>query len=208
MRAARLLHCLLLLQNRGRMTSVQLARELEVSPRTILRDLDAMTEAGLPIIVHQGNQGGIELGFDYRTRLTGLTHDEADALAVIVNLPLHELQPLGLTSAGRLALSKIRENLPDLIRDRIARTETLFSVPEPDHTTMMDLSDPRIPAMADAIRNRQIVRLQAKSGNPHTVHPIHLTISATDCAITDDRAPDQPCPLAQWGDINISAKTF
>ena len=72
MRAARLLHILLLLQNRGRMTSRALAEETEVTPRTILRDVDAMTEAGLPIIVHQGNKGGIELGFNYRTRLTGL----------------------------------------------------------------------------------------------------------------------------------------
>ena len=64
MRAARLLQLLLLLQNRGRLTSAQLASELEVSSRTILRDVDAMTEAGLPIIVYQGNQGGIELGFN------------------------------------------------------------------------------------------------------------------------------------------------
>ena len=61
MRAARLLQMLLLLQNPGRMTSVQLAEELEVSRRTILRDVDALTEAGLPVIVFQGNQGGIEL---------------------------------------------------------------------------------------------------------------------------------------------------
>lgn len=72
MRAARLLQILLLLQNRGRQTSVQLAQELEVAPRTILRNVDAMTEAGLPIIDLQGNGGVIELGFNYRTRLTGL----------------------------------------------------------------------------------------------------------------------------------------
>ena len=60
MRASRLLRILLIMQNRGRQTSVQLAAELEVAPRTILRDVDAMTEAGLPIIVHQGHAGGIE----------------------------------------------------------------------------------------------------------------------------------------------------
>ncbi len=64
MRASRLLRILLLLQNRGRHTSAQLAAELEVARRTILRDVDALTEAGLPIIVYQGNQGGIELGFN------------------------------------------------------------------------------------------------------------------------------------------------
>ena len=59
MRAARLLHTLLLLQNRGRMTSARLAAELEVSRRTVLRDLDAMTEAGLPVIVHRGRDGRV-----------------------------------------------------------------------------------------------------------------------------------------------------
>ncbi len=54
-----------------KMTCAALARELEVATRTILRDVDALTEAGLPIIVLQGNRGGIELGFNYRTRLTG-----------------------------------------------------------------------------------------------------------------------------------------
>ncbi len=66
------------------MNSADLAGELEVSRRTILRDVDAMTEAGLPIVVHQGNRGGIELGFNYRTRLTGLAADEAEALGVIL----------------------------------------------------------------------------------------------------------------------------
>ena len=67
MRAARLLQILLILQNRGRQTSAQLGTELEVSTRTILRDVDAMTEAGLPIIVHQGNQGGIAVSYTHLT---------------------------------------------------------------------------------------------------------------------------------------------
>ena len=63
MRASRLLQILLLLQNRGRMTAAALAREVEVTPRTILRDVDALTEAGLPMVVNTGYRGGIELGF-------------------------------------------------------------------------------------------------------------------------------------------------
>ena len=63
MRASRLLQILLLLENRGRMTSSRLADELEVTPRTILRDVDALTEAGLPMVVDAGYRGGIELGF-------------------------------------------------------------------------------------------------------------------------------------------------
>ena len=86
MRAARLLQILLLLQNRGRLTAPTLAAELEVTPRTILRDVDAMSEAGLPIQTLRGPQGGIALGFNYRTRLTGLAADEAVALAVWLSL--------------------------------------------------------------------------------------------------------------------------
>ncbi len=83
MRASRLLQMLLLLQNRGRMTAQDLSRELEVAPRTILRDVDALTEAGLPVVVQAGYRGGISLGFDYRTRLTGLSTDEAEALGAL-----------------------------------------------------------------------------------------------------------------------------
>ena len=92
MRASRLLQILLLLQNRGRLTTATLARELEVNRRTVLRDVDALTEAGLPVIVHRGQRGGIELGFNYRTRLTGLSADEAEALGVLLTRPADELR--------------------------------------------------------------------------------------------------------------------
>lgn len=78
MRAARLLKVLLVLQNRGKQTCRQLADDLQVSTRTVLRDVDALVEAGLPVVVHRGPQGGIELGFNYRTRLMGLTQDDID----------------------------------------------------------------------------------------------------------------------------------
>ena len=126
MRASRLLRILLLLQNRGRLTSAQLAAELEVTPRTILRDVDALTEAGLPIIAFQGNQGGIALGFDYRTRLTGLAADEAEALAVILARPMPELAALGMSDAAHRARAKIVESFPDQVRARIAAAQQRF----------------------------------------------------------------------------------
>jgi biotin operon repressor len=119
MRASRLLQILLLLQNRGRMTSGQLAGELEVNRRTILRDVDALTEAGLPIIVHQGNRGGIELGFNYRTRLTGLAADEAEAIAIMLTRPVPELAMLGLADAGERCRRKMLESFPDVARSHV-----------------------------------------------------------------------------------------
>ena len=100
MRASRLLLMLLLLQNRGRMTAAELATELDVSRRTVLRDIEALGEAGLPVLVHRGSRGGFELGFNHRTRLTGLASDEAEALGVVLSAPVPELAELGLVDAA------------------------------------------------------------------------------------------------------------
>ena len=108
MRASRLLQMLLLLQNRGRLTTRQLASELEVAKRTVLRDVDALTEAGLPVVVLRGARGGIELGFNYRTRLTGLSKDEAEALGVMLGQPLPMLADLGLGDAAIRARAPCR----------------------------------------------------------------------------------------------------
>jgi predicted DNA-binding transcriptional regulator YafY len=204
MRASRLLRMLLLLQNRGRMTSRQLAKELEVVRRTVLRDVDALTEAGLPIIVHQGNQGGIELGFNYRTRLTGLSADEADAMAVVLSRPTPELDALGLAGAGQRARSKMLESFPDGVREKIEQARNWFRI-EPDDR---DEPDPRIRALADAIRRRAIVRIKARSSAPRTIHPIALSLRAGAWRVIDDLDPDRPIGLAQCGDINISARNF
>ena len=204
MRASRLLRMLLILQNRGRLTSVALAQELEVAPRTILRDVDALTEAGLPIIVHQGNQGGIELGFNYRTRLTGLDADEAEAMAIVLTRPVPELAALGLATAGARARAKMLEAFPDRVRAIMddARNRFRFDAPAANP------SDPRLAALAEAVRHRRIVRIEAHSASPRTIHPSVLAMGPEGWRIIDALAPDRPIPLADCGAINISAKTF
>jgi len=204
MRAARLLQMLLLLQNRGRMSSAELAVELEVARRTILRDVDAMTEAGLPIIVHQGNQGGIELGFNYRSRLTGLASDEAEAMAVILSRSIPELEQLGMRKAADRACSKLLESFPDGVREKMQLAQKRFQFEE----VGADLIDPRVEALTKAIRDTKIVRIQSLSPKPRTIHPIGLICRKGSWFIVDEQNPECPVPVDEVGDLNISAKVF
>ncbi len=204
MRASRLLRLLLLLQNRGRLTSSELARELEVAPRTILRDVDALTEAGLPIVVLQGNQGGIELGFKYRTRLTGLAADEAEALGVMLSHPFPTLDALGMDKSAALARSKLLESLPDGVRAAAEIARGRFRFEPPSNAKL----DPRVAALVGAIRQRKRVRIRSKSNAPQEIHPVGLTLTGEGWEVQDACPPGRHIPLAECEDINISARTF
>ena len=202
MRASRLLQILLLLQNRGRMTSAQLAAELEVTARTILRDVDAMTEAGLPIIVFQGNQGGIELGFNYRTRLTGLDQAEAEALGVILAADQPAITALGMADAARRAKTKLIESFPDKVRETTQRAMQQFQVAGPQVA-----QDPRIGAFAHAIRGRHRVKINAADADAQIIHPTAIQFDGAHWAITDARSGSR-IMLSDCGDLNISAHKF
>ncbi|MFM1817080.1 MAG: hypothetical protein RLZ98_3775 [Pseudomonadota bacterium] len=204
MRAARLLQILLLLQNRGRMTSAELSREVEVTQRTILRDVDGMTEAGLPIIVHRGSMGGIELGFNYRTRLTGLAADEAEALGVLLSSVGPVASALGIEVATRRATAKLVESFPDGVRERIDMAMSRFRF----QTTLRCDADPRLPALVRAVRDGRIVRINARARTPRTIHPTSLVLGDDGWSVVDGHDVEHPIPLRDCGDINISAGSF
>jgi predicted DNA-binding transcriptional regulator YafY len=200
MRASRLLRILLLLQNRGRMTSMELAAELEVAPRTILRDVDALTEAGLPLIAHRGNQGGLELGFNYRTRLTGLAADEAEALAVILNRPAPELEALGMADAGARARAKLLESLPDSVRHAAETAARRFRFEAfPAHSP----PDPCIAALAEAVREARLVRVRKTNGEVADLHPSSLAYGPDGWRVFDARAEVEPLALAEFNHLEI-----
>jgi predicted DNA-binding transcriptional regulator YafY len=116
MRADRLLSILLLLQIHRRLTARDLAERLEVSERTILRDMDALGSAGIPVTAERGAGGGWSLVEGYRTELTGLSEAEAQAL-VLTGMP-RLLADLKMDRAAEGALLKLLAALPALVRRR------------------------------------------------------------------------------------------
>lgn len=109
MRADRLVALVLLLRQRGRMSASALAAELEVSTRTVLRDIDALSVAGVPVYAERGRHGGFALLPGFRTELTGLNHDEALALLTAGS----GAQTFGLGSALASAVRKVVDAMPE-----------------------------------------------------------------------------------------------
>lgn len=110
-RADRLVSMVLLLRQRGRMTANELASELEVSARTVLRDIEALSIAGVPVYAERGRNGGFSLLPGFRTELTGLNHDEA--LALLTAGSARGEQVFGLGTALASAMRKVVDALPD-----------------------------------------------------------------------------------------------
>lgn len=144
----------LLLQNRGRLTAPELAAELEVSVRTVYRDMTALGTAGIP--VHAGPDG-YRLVDGYRTRLTGLTADQARGLA-LVGVPMAAAE-LGLAEAAATASLKLDAALPESLRATAVRMRQRLHVDAP---TWYDDGDPsdHLMAVADAVWRQRMLQIR------------------------------------------------
>jgi predicted DNA-binding transcriptional regulator YafY len=176
MRAERLVSLLLLLQTRGQLTAAELAERLEVSVRTVHRDVEALAAAGVPVEALRGPAGGYRLAGGYRTRLTGLTADEAEALfAAGMPGPAAELGLGGELATARL---KVLAALPSELQERATRAQRLFHL---DTRGWFRAEDrvPHLPALAAAVWAGRRVRLLYREGArvvQRTVDPLGLVL--------------------------------
>ncbi|MFG1870227.1 helix-turn-helix transcriptional regulator [Micromonospora arborensis] len=162
MRASRLISLLLLLQTRGSMTASELAGELEVSERTVYRDVLALSAAGVPVYADRGRAGGYRLLGGYRTRLTGLTRDEAEAL-FLAGLP-GPAGDMGLADAVAAAELKVLAALPPALRDAPARAGQRFHLDVPGWFRET-APPPWLTELARAIWRDRVVELRYRRGD-------------------------------------------
>ncbi|MFD9909733.1 helix-turn-helix transcriptional regulator [Streptomyces sp. NPDC059063] len=148
MRAARLIKMVLLLQARASMTAAELAEELEVSERTITRDAQALSEAGVPVYADRGRTGGYRLIGGYRTRLTGLARSEAEAL-FLSGVP-GALREMGLEDAASAARLKVSAALLPSLRDASRSAAQRFHLDAPGWFKEVPAPE-LLPAVADAV---------------------------------------------------------
>jgi predicted DNA-binding transcriptional regulator YafY len=156
MRADRLLSILLLLQVHGRMTGRQLAKRLEVSQRTIHRDMEALGVAGVPVVAERGAGGGWELMEGFRTTLTALTESEVNAL--FVTKPSRILSDLRLDKASDAALVKLLSLMPAVYRKNAELAQQRIYI---DVTGWSRSNEPvtMLPVLQDAVWRERRLRM-------------------------------------------------
>lgn len=189
MKSDRLLSILLLLQTRGLVSATELAERLEVSVRTIYRDIEALAASGVPVYAERGRHGGIALLPGFRTDVTGLTADEARALFVLAAEGTHAA--LGLDAALGSALRKVMAALPEPHRPAAEQTSRRILV---DPVRWM--SGPRpavdIAELHDAVLTDRRLRLgyrHSGTSDPrtYTVDPYGLVVKAGVWYLVADR---------------------
>lgn len=199
MRAARLLRLADLLQTRGRMTAQALAEALEVAPRTVRRDVEALAEAGFPVSTHPGQDGGIELDRGFRRSLSALTERETLALALLLAAPLPAIGALGLARDRESLRAKLAARLPAAFRAEAAAAAARLAPPVRDGP-----ENPVLAMLATAILGRRVV---LEEGGP-PIHPLALTEGGGAWTLRDGNGPARDRPVAALGRLTLTRATF
>ena len=162
MRADRLISLLMLLQTNGRMTADELAERLEVSTRTIYRDLDALSVSGVPVYAERGPNGGCMLMESYRTNLTGLNEKEVQALFMFTVPGL--LADLGADKASEAALLKLMASLPAPFQQDAAFVQERLHL-DPAAWFQSEEDVPFLPLVQTAVWQDKRLRLNYRRGD-------------------------------------------
>lgn len=176
MKASRLVALLLLLQRRRQLTAAGAARELEVSVRTVYRDLRALTAAGVPIATESGPGGGIRIVEGWRTQLDGLTSEEISA--ILLSGAPQVLADLGYREVATTARAKLDATLPDPLRARAALLRERLHVDAPGWFGKPD--DVRcLPTIVEAVLSaRRVAITYGAEPRRFVVRPLGLVIKS------------------------------
>lgn len=169
---------LFLLQQRGRATAAELAAALEVSERTVYRDVEALLAAGVPLWTEQGRAGGIRLMDGWRTRLDGLTGREAAAIFA-VGVP-ELLAELGLGTSLTAARAKVLAGLPEPLREYASAIADRFHLDAPGWFQQPETAT-RLTVVADAVASSRRLRMDYRRGESvvtREVDPLGLVVKA------------------------------
>jgi predicted DNA-binding transcriptional regulator YafY len=178
MRAERLVALLFLLQQRQRATAAELAAALEVSERTVYRDVEALLAAGVPLWTEQGRAGGIRLMAGWRTKLDGLTGREAAAIFA-VGVP-ELLAELGLGSSLTAARAKVLAGLPAELREYASQIADRFHLDAPGWFQHVEETN-QLTVVADAVASTRRLRIDYRRGDTavsRELNPLGLVVKA------------------------------
>ncbi|GIP40695.1 transcriptional regulator [Paenibacillus sp. J31TS4] len=173
MRADRLLALLLLLQNHGRWSARELAERLEVSVRTISRDMDALSAAGIPVYAERGANGGWVLAESYRTKLTGLKPEE---LVTLLAPSFGQLGDLGWARHADAARQKLLAEAPARVRQQAEDVRRKLHI-DGAGWRQADEEVPWLPAVQEAVWGERVLRIRYQRGDEQVeraVHPLGL----------------------------------
>jgi predicted DNA-binding transcriptional regulator YafY len=212
MRAGRLVSLLLLLQTRGRMTGQALAEELEVSVRTVYRDVESLNAAGVPIYADRGPAGGYQLLDGYRTRLNGLSRAEAEAL-FLSGVP-GALREMGLEDAASAARLKVSAALLPSLRDASKTAAQRFHLDAPNWFTEPKAPE-LLPAVADAVWDDRRITARYRSREAEVereLEPYGLVLKAGVwyvCArVAEDHGPYRVYRIDRFTAVAACAERF
>lgn len=211
MRASRLLSILMLLQTRGRMSAPSLAAELEVSQRTILRDIDHLSAAGVPIWSDRGRDGGFQLREGWSTNLTGLTENEAQAL-FLSGMPSAAAE-LGLGNASVSARLKMLASLPDELRENAEQVNARLHFDPIDWFRAAVPTD-HLQAIAHCVWHQRIANMQYESwkgSKKRIIKPLGLVLKAGiwyTAALADDAKEARIYRLSNIHKLDVTETAF